>query len=169
MFLSICLPIFLFIYLSIYFQSICLSISLYVCLSIYNFAIWQGYICTKNTIYSVFEKYCPIPLFAQVLIVFSLVSNKDKREFCSLRRYCMRSVQFNEYPVAQLLFIYHNSRQSSYNILNLRIGQYFPDTLYHHLISGVCLLSVHYECNDILLCLQHRFCRHFQFYKTYFR
>ena len=68
--------------------------------------------------YRVFGKFYPIHLFAQVFIV----SHRDKREFCSPRRYCT-NVQFNVW------FIYHNIRQRSENFLNLRIGQYFPNTL----------------------------------------
>ena len=35
-----------------------------------------------------------------------------------------------EYTVTQLWFVYHISRQSSKNILNLQIEQYFPNNLY---------------------------------------
>ena len=52
--------------------------------------------------YKVFEKYCPI----------------------------CESVQFNAYTVAQLWFGYYISRQSSENVLNLQIWQYFPNNLY---------------------------------------
>ena len=66
---------------------------------------------------------------SQDFIVFSAVSNRDERESCSLRRYCT-SVQSNSYIATQLWFVYYIVRQSSEIVINLRIGPYFPNTLF---------------------------------------
>ena len=92
---------------------------------------------TGNTSYRVFGKYCPIPLFSQF---FSLVSNRDERDSCS-NRICCTSVQFNVYTVTRLWLVYYISRQT---VLNLRIGQYFPNTLYYIHIN-LCYKNILFE------------------------
>ena len=73
-----------------------------------------------------FGNYCPTPssLNAQV---FSVVSNRDVREYCSLRRYCT-SVQLKAHTVTLMWLVYYGSRKSADNVVNLRIGPYFPCT-----------------------------------------
>ena len=91
-----------------------------------------------------FAEYCPIPLFANVLIVFAVVSNRDEGESCSPRRYCT-SVQFIACTVTQLWFVYYNSKQSSSeNVLNLRIGQYLQNSLYLYVYLYLYLYPVPY-------------------------
>ena len=82
-------------------------------------------------------KILPEPFIASVFIVFSAVSNIETRENLAhsedtVRVYSSMRVHNNP-PVWSAYCI---SRQRS-NVLNLQIGQYFPNTLYI-LVSIFC-------------------------------
>ena len=62
-------------------------------------------IVQEHFMYRVFGKYCPIPLFACVFLVFSVVSRiRVEIESGSFGRYCT-DVQFNAYTVTKLWMV----------------------------------------------------------------
>ena len=74
----------------------------------------------------VFGEYCPIPLFAY----FSIQCPTETRENFVHSKDTVR-VYSSIRTVTQLCFVYYVYQQKEFkNVLNLRIGKYFPNTLY---------------------------------------
>ena len=78
-----------------------------------------------------FGKHYPIPLFAEVFIIFPVVSNGDVNLAHSediVRVYIIHCVHTVHPIVVRVLY---KQTESSENVLNLRTGQNFPNTLYN--------------------------------------